>query len=142
MIILGLVLLVVAVIFGVDLILTNSHHIASPAVFGQSLGFTNEATLFVVGVITGAIILLGIGLLLSGMRHKGTKALRRHHENKAAKNTRSERDDLASDNEHLRGELAQQNGNQRAAPTSSGEATDEAADPQSATGASDGARRT
>ncbi len=141
MIIIGLVLLVVAVIFGVDLIFTNSHHIASPAIFGQSLGFTNEATLFVVGVITGAVLLLGIVLLLSGMRHKGAKAIRRHHEDKAAKNTRSERDRLASDNEHLRGELAQQHSNQEAAPTSSGAATDEPADPPSATGASGGSRR-
>ncbi len=107
MIILGLVLLVVAVIFGADLLFKNNHHIANPAVFGQHLGFHNEATLLIVAAITGAVIVLAIALILSGIRHKGAKAVSHHQERKDAKRTGGERDDLVADNEHLRAELAQ-----------------------------------
>lgn len=54
MIILGLLLLVVAVIFGLDLIWKNHFTIRSPALFGQTLGIHNAAEFFILGAITGA----------------------------------------------------------------------------------------
>jgi hypothetical protein len=59
MIILGLLLLVIAIGFGVDFVWKNDVHIANPTVFGERLGIHSAASLFVVGAITGAVILLG-----------------------------------------------------------------------------------
>jgi len=49
MIIIGLVLLLGAVVFGLDLMWKNSYTIHSPALFGQTLGIHNAAAFFLVG---------------------------------------------------------------------------------------------
>lgn len=49
MLIIGLLLLIVAVIFGADLVWQNSFHISGVTAFGQSLGITNAAAFFVIG---------------------------------------------------------------------------------------------
>ena len=109
MIIIGLLVLIAAVIFGVDLVFQNhSHHLTSLVVFGQSLGVTNEAAVFVIGAITGAAILLALVLITSGVRHKGAKAATHRMERKEAKGTRGQRDKLVSDNERLRSDLAKE----------------------------------
>ena len=115
MIIIGLLLLIAAVIFGIDLIFTNHHHFTNPVVFGHSLGLTNDAAVFIVGAITGAAVLLGIALIMSGMRHKAAKAIDHRHERKDAEGDRGERDDLAKKNDRLakkndrlQGQLAQE----------------------------------
>ncbi len=120
MIIIGLLLLIAAVIFGGDLIFTNHHHFANPTVFGQSLGLTNDAALFIVGAFTGAAVLLGITLIMSGTRHGAVKARKRRHERKVAQGTRGERDDLAEKNERLRADLAKER--ERATAASSSDA--------------------
>ena len=63
MIIIGLVLLIVAAVFGLDLIWKNHYTIRSPALFGQTLGIHNAAELFIIGAIAGAILLLGIAMM-------------------------------------------------------------------------------
>ena len=55
MIITGLVLLIVAAVFGLDLIWKNHYTIRSPAPFGQTLGIHNAAELFIIGAIAGAV---------------------------------------------------------------------------------------
>ena len=71
MIIIGVLLVAAAVVFGVDLIVKNHHaHMISPVVFGHSLGLTSEAALFILGAITGAAILLGLALIVAGMRYR------------------------------------------------------------------------
>ena len=77
MIIIGLVLLIVAAVFGLDLIWKNHYTVRSPALFGQTLGIHNAAEFFIIGAIAGAILLLGIAMMLAGLRRKGAKA-RRH----------------------------------------------------------------
>ena len=117
MIIIGLLALIAALIFGFDLVSQNSHHITSPVVFGQSLGVTSEAALFVVGAIIGAVVILALILLMSGIRHKGSRAVKHHLERKEAKDTRGERDQLVSDNEHLQSELAKEHAAEQKART-------------------------
>jgi uncharacterized integral membrane protein len=105
-IIIALLVLIAALIFGVDLIFQNHHHVSVAKVFGQSLGLHNEADLIVVGVIIGAAIMLALALMGSGLRRKGSRAVARRLERKDVRRTRGQRDELVSDNERLRAELA------------------------------------
>ena len=113
MIILGLLLLVVAVIFGLDLIWKNHFTIHSPALFGQTLGIHNTAELFIVGAITGAVLLLGIAMMLAGMRRKGHKTKQHRAERKDAKRAGRERDQVQQENDKLRDRLDHDDANAR-----------------------------
>jgi len=94
MIILGLLLLVIAGAFGIDLILKNDVHIANPTVVGERLGIHSAAALFVVGAITGAAVLLGVAVLIWGIRRKGVHVVSRRHERAETRRVREERDQL------------------------------------------------
>jgi hypothetical protein len=102
---LGLVLLVAAAVFGLDLIWKNHYAMHSPALFGQTLGIHNAAAFFIIGVITGAVLLLGIALVLAGTRRKGVKARRRRAERREAKNAGRDRDRAQEENEKLHRQL-------------------------------------
>ena len=101
MIVLGLLLLIAAAVFGLDLIWKNHFTIHSLAVFGQSLGVHNAAELFILGAVTGAVLLLGIAMILAGLRRKGTKARRHRAERKEAKSARHDRDQVQAENDKL-----------------------------------------
>jgi hypothetical protein len=122
MIIIGLVLLVAGAAFGLDLIWKNSYTIKSPHVFGQSVAINHASVLFVVGAITGAAVLLGIVLLMAGMRRKGTKAKQRRQERKDVKNAARERDSAEKENDKLRRRL--DNGEDAGARTGGATAAD------------------
>ena len=104
MIILGLLLLVVAVIFGLDLIWKNHFNIHSPALFGQTLDLHNAAELFILGAITGAVLLLGIAMVLAGMRRKGTKARQHRAQRKEARSARHDRDQVQQERDQVQEE--------------------------------------
>ena len=105
MIITGLVLLVVAAVFGLDLIWKNQYTLRSPALFGQTLGIGNAAELFIIGAIAGAILLLGIAMMLAGLRRKGTKAKQHRADRKEARNAGRDRDKAQEENDKLRRRL-------------------------------------
>jgi hypothetical protein len=114
MIIVGLLLLIAALIFGVELVFGNHHLDAhSPVVFGQSLAVHNEAALFVVGVITGAAILIGLSLIASGFRFRGARAATRYRDNSELVAARDERDALAAENVNLKAELERERASNR-----------------------------
>ena len=67
-VILGLVILVAAVIAGVTGVLTNgghAHAVTHFAVFGYHVTGTT-GTLFLYGIVVGALAMFGLGLLLAG----------------------------------------------------------------------------
>jgi hypothetical protein len=101
-IIIGLVLLVVAAVFGLDLIWKNHYAIRSPALFGQRLGIHNSAEFFIIGAIAGAVLLLGIAMMLTGLRRKGTKAKQHRADRKEARNAGRDRDKAQEGNDELR----------------------------------------
>ena len=105
MIITGLVLLAVAAVFGLDLIWKNHYTIRSPALFGQTLGIGNAAELFIIGAIAGAILLLGIAMMLAGLRRTGTKARQHRAERNEARNAGRDRDKAQEENDELRHQL-------------------------------------
>ena len=105
MIITGLVLLIVAAVFGLDLIWKNQYTIRSPALFGQTLGIHNAAEFFIIGAIAGSILLLGVAMILTGLRRKGTKARQHRAERKEARNAGRDRDKAQEENDKLRRRL-------------------------------------
>jgi hypothetical protein len=106
MIIIGLLLLIAALIFGIDFVFVNHHlHVPNAAVFGEQLGIHSEAGLFVIGAMTGAGILLALALMASGMRQQGAKAVRHRRDSRDAGRARSQRDQLAAENRELQIEL-------------------------------------
>ena len=105
MIIIGLVLLIVAAVFGLDLIWKNHYTIRSPALFGQTLGIHNAAEFFIIGAIAGAILLLGIAMILAGLRRKGAKARQHRAERKEARNADRDHGQARGENDELRRRL-------------------------------------
>jgi len=104
-ILIGLVLLIVAAVFGLDLLWKNTFPVNDTLVFGQSLGIHTARGFFLVGVITGAVLLLGISLILSGIHRKGRKVIQRRKDKKETGKTHEDRDQLAADNADLRRQL-------------------------------------
>jgi uncharacterized membrane protein len=119
-IIIGLVLLIVAVVFGLDLIWKNQYTIRSPALFGQTLGIGNAAELFIIGAIAGAILLLGIAMMLAGLRRKGTKARQHRAERKEARNAGRDSDQAQEENDKLRRRLDHDDGAHSSGATAAG----------------------
>jgi uncharacterized membrane protein len=104
-IIIGLVLLLAAAVFGLDLIWKNHYTMRSPALFGQTLGIHNAAEFFIIGAITGAVLLLGIAMMLAGMRRKGARAKQHRADRKEAKAASRDRDKAQQENEKLHRQL-------------------------------------
>ena len=102
MIVIGLVLLIGAAVFGLDLIWKNHYPIRSPALFGQTLGIHNAAGFFIIGAIAGAALLLGIVMMLAGLRRKGAKARRHRADRTEARNAGRDLDRAQEENDELR----------------------------------------
>lgn len=60
--------------------------------FGQTLGIHHAAELFIIGAITGAVLILGLAMIMAGLRRKGTKAKRHRADRKEARNAGRDRD--------------------------------------------------
>ena len=117
-IIIGLIILVAAVIAGVAGVLSNSgsghgltHHFA---VFGYHVT-GSTGTLFLYGIVVGALALLGLSLLLAGARrtsrrgHEARRGLIQSRRETAA--VRQDRDDLIDQRETARASSAGEAGN-------------------------------
>jgi hypothetical protein len=102
MIVLGFLLAAAGAVFGLDLLWKNKFRVPDPVVFGQSLGLSSGRWLFVIGVIAGAAITLGVAMVLAGLGRRGAKAVAAHKNKKDQRHTDSERDALQVDNDRLR----------------------------------------
>jgi hypothetical protein len=105
MILMGLLLVVAAAVFGLDLLWKNSFRVQSPVVFGQSLGMSSGRWLFLIGAVAGAVFVLGLALLLGGLRRKAAKVAASRRLHRADRSTGQERDELQAENEQLRRRL-------------------------------------
>ena len=121
MIIIGLVILIAAVVAGVAGVLSNSgsghtltHHFA---VFGYHVT-GSTGTLFLYGIVVGALAMLGLSLLLAGARrtsrrgHEARRGLRQSRRETAA--VSQDRDDLLDQRETARAQTASTLGNGQA----------------------------
>ena len=116
-VILGLVILVAAVIGGVVGVLANgghAHAVTHFAVFGYHVT-GSTGTLFLYGIITGALALAGLGLLLAGARRTSRRgraarqSLRQSRRETAA--VSADRDDLIGQRDTARAYTAGTLGN-------------------------------
>ena len=128
-VIIGLVILIAAVVAGVAGVLSNSgsghaltHHFA---VFGYHVT-GSTGTLFLYGIVVGALGVLGLSLLLAGARRtsrRGREA--RHGLTRSRRETAAvsrDRDDLLEQRETARAQAASTLGNDAAASSPAGDA--------------------
>lgn len=80
MIIVGVLLIVAGAAFGIDVAVKNRFPVSDLEVFGSTLGFHHAEQIFLLGAVTGAVILLGLVLLTAGTvrRRSRNGAYRRH----------------------------------------------------------------
>ena len=128
-IILGLVILVAAVIAGVAGVLANgghAHEVTHFAVFGYHVT-GSTGTLFLYGIVTGALALLGLSLLLAGARRTSRRGrdarrgLARSRRETAA--VSADRDDLASQRDTARASMVDDEQRNFTASTPGGDGT-------------------
>ena len=105
MIVLGVLLLVFAVLVTVGIVFGNGVAVEAE-LFGVSLDNVSVGGLFLVGVITGALAMLGLGLMLIGAARKRAKRVAVKRE---VSSVRGERESLAEENARLQTELERTN---------------------------------
>lgn len=101
MVVLGLILLVLCVVLGAGIVLSNTDPSSAEA-FGVSLANVSIGGLFLLGAALGAVAMLGLGLMLIGAARKRTRKLRMKRE---VKEVRSEQETLAEENARLQAQL-------------------------------------
>ena len=99
---LGLVLLVLSGVATLGVVLSNTDSVSASA-FGISLSNVSIGGLFLAGAIAGVIFGLGLGLMIAGAARKRH---RRVETKRTIKGARSEKEQLAVENEELRSQLA------------------------------------
>ena len=102
-VILGLVILVAAVIAGVTGVLTNgghAHAVTHFAVFGYHVTGTT-GTLFLYGIVVGALAMFGLGLLLAGARRTSRRG---HEARRGLAQSRRETAAVSQDRDDMRGQ--------------------------------------
>lgn len=112
MLILGLLLLVAAGVLTAGMLIDNSKGDIRPDIFGYHLPSLNYGELFVVGVATGAVAILGLMLLLSALR-RGSR--RRRQVRMEGRSKQQREAELQEENARLARELDQQRRAQGAA---------------------------
>lgn len=101
MVVLGLILLVLCVVLGSGIVLSNTDPSSAEA-FGVSLANVSIGGLFLLGAALGAVAMLGLGLMLIGAARKRARKLRLKRE---VKDVRSEQETLAEENARLQAQL-------------------------------------
>lgn len=101
MVALGLVLLVLVALLTIGVLLDNGGPVQAQ-IFGVTVDNVSVAGLFVVGLIAGAVAMLGLGLMLAGAARKRSKRVAAKRE---VRDVRGEREGLAEENSRLQAEL-------------------------------------
>lgn len=104
MVVLGLILLVVCLLLGAGIVLSNTDTTSAEA-FGVSLSNVSIGGLFLLGAALGAIAMLGFGLMLVGAARKRAKKVALKRE---VKHVRTEQETLAEENARLQAQLQQE----------------------------------
>ena len=101
MVLLGALLLVLCLVLGAGIVLSNTEAITAEA-FGVSLSNVSLGGFFLAGVVIGALAVLALGMLLGGAARKRRKraALKRE-----VRTARGEQETLADRNARLEAEL-------------------------------------
>ena len=125
MVALGLVLLVLCSLLTLGVALSNTDP-ANAAAFGVTLSGVSIGGLFLVGVVTGALAMLGLTLLFGGSLRKRNKRVAAKRE---VRSVRGEKETLEEENARLAAELQHTRALQQP-----GHTTEYAADPSTERG--------
>ena len=101
MVVLGLILLVLCLVLGAGIVLSNTDPSSAEA-FGVSLSNVSIGGLFLLGTAVGALAMLGLGLMLVGGARKRARKLRLKRE---VREVRTEQETLAEENARLQAQL-------------------------------------
>jgi uncharacterized integral membrane protein len=102
MVVLGLLLLLASGVLTVGVVTQNTDTV-SVAAFGQTASNLTLGGLFLAGVVTGAIAILGLTMILAGASRRRARRVGLKRE---MRDVRDERETLAEENARLRDELA------------------------------------
>ena len=102
MAVLGLILLVLAVLVAVGVALSNDGDV-DVELLGEAINGLTTGTLFLAGVATGVVGLLGLSLMLRGFKRRRAKRIAHKQQVHSA---RSDAESLAEENARLQEELA------------------------------------
>ncbi len=107
MVVLGLILLVLCLVLGAGIFLSNTDPSSAEA-FGVSLSNVSLGGFFLAGVIVGAVAVLAFGMITGGAARKARKraALKRE-----VKTARGEQESLTERNARLEAELERERAN-------------------------------
>ena len=101
MVVVGAVLLVLCLLLGAGIALSNTETTSAEA-FGVSLSNVSLGGLFLLGCVLGALAMLGVSLMLAGAARKRAKKRALRHE---VRSVRGEQESLAEENARLAAEL-------------------------------------
>lgn len=102
MVALGLILLVLSGALTLGVVLSNTDTTSASA-FGVSLSNVSVGGLFLAGAAAGAVLMLGLALLVAGAARKRA---RRVQTKRVVRDVRTEKEQLAEENAELRARLA------------------------------------
>ena len=119
MVAIGLILLVLAILVAVGIALSNTGEV-DVELLGEAITGLTTGTLFLAGVATGVVGMLGLSLMLAGLKRRRTKA---QEHKRQVHSARSDADTLAEENARLQDELQRKQAANKADayPTSSGD---------------------
>ena len=103
-VLLGAILLIVCLVLGAGIVLSNSDPITADA-FGVSLSGLTLGELLLGGIVLGALAVVGLGMILSGAARKRRKHTAHKREVRSA---RDEQETLAERNARLEAELGRE----------------------------------
>lgn len=99
MIIVGLLLVVVGCVFGIDVAMGNRFSVRDIEAFGSTLGLHHAEQIFLLGAITGAVVLLGFALMVAGLSRSRSRNLAQRRQVREIDHRAAE---LETENQRLR----------------------------------------
>jgi ABC-type nickel/cobalt efflux system permease component RcnA len=114
MVVLGLLLVAAAAVFGTEMVLSNTD-VTTAEAFNETVANVSAAEFFLVGAACALALCLGLWLISHGIgRSRRRRAMARHAVNEkttALRETEGELTGIAEENERLRAELAEERRN-------------------------------
>lgn len=102
MIIVGLVLVVAGAAFGIDVAMKNRFSVRDVEAFGSSLGLHHAEQIFILGAITGAVILLGLALMIAGISRNSSRTAAHRRQRRDLGETNQQAADTNAENQRMR----------------------------------------
>ncbi len=114
MVVLGLLLVVIAAVVGIDIVAENTTG-TNGMIFQQTVTGLSLGGIFLAGAITALVLALGLWLMLGGLARSRRKRVARRS---VIRETESQKESLAAENERLARQLEEERQSRASAPVS------------------------